>query len=158
VIKTFFNYLHEEKGLPISKFYKGFKVETEQFTPVILSPAQFDFLINDKGFENSLPSHLKRTKDIFVFGCTVALRYSDLIRLKTQNVIDGPKGKYLLIHTKKTATLVKLPLPDYLLLILDKYKRQGGNYLLHQLSTFENLCSLLGFDTLLLMTIRITLS
>lgn len=135
VLKTFFNYLHEEKGLPISKFYKGFKVQTEEFTPVILTPSQLEFLINDRDFENSLPSHLKRTKDIFVFGCTVALRYSDLMRLKKENVIESPSGKFLLIHTKKTATLVKLPLPDYLLTIVNKYKRKSGKYLLPQLSS-----------------------
>lgn len=135
VIRTFFNYLYEEKGLPISKFYKGFKVETKEFTPVILSPTQLEFLINDKEFENSLPPHLKRTKDIFVFGCTVALRYSDLMRLKKENVIENPNGKHLLIHTKKTATLVKLPLPDYLLTIIDKYTRKASKYLLPQLSS-----------------------
>lgn len=70
VVKTFFNYLYEEKGLPVSKFYRAFKIETKEFTPVILSPSQLKFLISDKHFENSLPPHLKRTKDIFVFGCT----------------------------------------------------------------------------------------
>lgn len=134
ILNTFFNYLSEEKSYPISKFYKSFKINTEEFHPIILSPSQLDFLINDKDFESKLSSHLKKTKDIFIFGCTVALRYSDLMRLKKEHVIDSPDGKYLLIHTKKTSTLVKLPLPDYLLSIINKYQKIAGKNILPRLS------------------------
>lgn len=135
VLRTFFNYLLEEKHLPVGTFHKLFKVHAEPSSPVILEPLQLQHLINDKDFESSLPPHLKRTKDIFVFGCTVGLRYSDLMRLKKGNLIHGTSGKYLRIHTKKTGTEVKLPLPQYILDIIDKYKKKAGKFLLPRLSS-----------------------
>ena len=132
VIRTFFNYLREEKAYPVSEFYKRLKLSPQSFTPVVLEPCQLRFLICNTEFEYSLPSHLKRTKDIFVFGCTVALRYSDLMKLQKKHVIKTPSGNYLLIHTQKTGTEVRLPLPDYLTAILNKYTK--GKYLLPKLS------------------------
>jgi integrase len=134
-LNTFFNYLSEEKQYPISKFYKQFRISVETFTPVVLSPEQLQYLIYNKQFEETLSRSLKRTKDIFVFGCTVALRYSDLIGLKKENVINSPEGKYILIHTKKTTTQVKLPLPDYLLPIIERYRTKKGKFLLPRLSS-----------------------
>jgi integrase len=135
VIRTFFNYLLDDKQLPVGNFHKLFRIATEQTTPVILQPQQLKFLITDKEFETSLPLNLRRTKDIFVFGCTVGLRYSDLMRLRKEHVINSPEGKYLLIHTKKTGTEVRLPLPDYLLAIIDKYAKRTRKFILPQLSS-----------------------
>jgi integrase len=134
VLRAFFNYLLNEKYFPIGSFHKLFKVPVEQSTPIILEPGQLQFLIKDKIFENSLPFHLRRTKDIFVFGCIVGLRYSDLMRLTKDNLIKTASSNYLLIHTKKTGTEVKLPLPHFILSIIDKYKRKAGKYLLPRLS------------------------
>jgi integrase len=135
VLRTFFNYLLEDKQLPVGNFHKLFRVTTEQATPVILQPQQLKVLITDKEFEASLPINLRRTKDIFVFGCTVGLRYSDLMRLRKEHIINSPEGKYLLIHTKKTGTEVRLPLPDYLLAIIDKYEKKTRKFVLPQLSS-----------------------
>ncbi len=135
IIQTFFNYLQDEKLLPVGLFHKAFKIQETSLAPLILNAQQLQYLIRNKEFENTLPNNLKRTKDIFIFGCTVALRFSDLMRLKKQHVIDAPEGKYLLIHTKKTSTLVKLPLPDYLLSVIEKYKRKAGSFLLPRLSS-----------------------
>jgi len=151
-LKAFFNYLVEEKNLPIGNFYKHFKVSQEYFTPVILEPKKLQFLITDKGFENLLPQSLKRTKDLFVFGCTVALRYSDLMNLKKDHLVNAPEGNYLQIHTQKTSTLVKLPLPDYLSDIIDRYRNKSGRYLLPRLSStnlnlqVKELCKRAGWD------------
>ena len=135
VLRTFFNYLVNEKYFLIGSFHKLFKVPVEQSTPIILEPSQLQFLIKDKTFENSLPFHLQRTKDIFVFGCIAGLRYSDLMRLTKDNLIQTASSNYLLIHTKKTGTEVKLPLPHFILSIIDKYKRKAGKYLLPRLSS-----------------------
>ncbi len=134
VLKTFFNYLLKEKCLPVGEFHRQFRIPAEHSNPVVLSPAQLKYLITDTNFEASLPKHLQRTKDIFVFGCTVGLRYQDLMRLKKQHIQFTYEGVNIVLHTQKTGTEVKIPLPDYAVAIFNKYKRKAGNYVLPRLS------------------------
>lgn len=134
IIRTFFNYLLHEKQLPVGLFHRQFKVPQHPLTPIVLQPEQLQFLINDKAFEQSLPRHLKRTKDIFVFGCTVGLRYGDLMKLKKENIFPNGSTHLLQLYTQKTGTAVCIPLPSYLLSLLRKYKGKTGRYLLPRLS------------------------
>jgi integrase len=135
IIKTFFHYLIVEKALPVGTFYKKFRVPTEKFNPVILSPAQLKFLITNKEFEASLSLSLKRVKDIFVFGCTVALRFQDLMRLQKTNIQATTEGTIVILNTQKTSTEIKIPLPEYAIAITDKYSRKTGRYVLPRLSS-----------------------
>jgi integrase len=134
VIKTFWNYLLIDKGLPIGQFHKKFNIPQRVYEPIVLSPSQLSFLISDKGFEESLSNVLKRVKDILVIGCTVGLRYSDLMQLKKVNLVDSPEGHYLVLHTQKTRTALRLPVPGYVLQILSKHAYRQGPYLLPRLS------------------------
>lgn len=134
ILKTFFNYLTTEKALPIGDFHKKFRVPTEQITPVVLSPTQLKHLIIDKDFEMSLSRSLRRTKDIFVFGCTVALRFTDLMQLKKINLQYTPEGISVLLHTQKTGSEIKIPLPSYAIDIINKYKNKVGRFVLPRLS------------------------
>lgn len=152
ILKTFFNYLHIERALPVGGFHKKFRVPTEKFNPVILSPVQLKFLIVNKEFENSLSLNLKRVKDIFVFGCTVALRFQDLMRLQKSNLQYRDDTVNLILHTQKTAAEVRIPLPDYAQAIVTKYKRKAGRYVLPRLSCtnlnigIKNLMQKAGWD------------
>lgn len=134
VIKTFFQFLSIEKAFPVGEFHKKFKVPAEKFNPVILSPAQFRFLITNRAFEDSLSASLKRVKDIFVFGSTVALRYQDLMRLNKNNIQYSSEGINVILHTQKTGSEIRIPLPDYALAIIQKYKCKTGRFVLPQLS------------------------
>jgi integrase len=134
VLRTFFNYLSKDKHLPIGNFHHLFRSPTPIYTPLVLEPCQLQFLIQDLPFDQALPRHLQRTKDIFVFGCTVALRYSDLMALRKEQVIQSPSGAFLQVHTQKTGVMVKLPLPAYLMAILEKHHKKAGRYLLPRLS------------------------
>lgn len=135
VLKTFFKYLQSDKALPVGDFHKKFKIPHEKFTPVILTPTQLRFLITDKDFEQSLSIPLKRIKDIFVFGCTVALRYQDLMRLQKSNIQQTHEGVYVVLHTQKTGAEIKIPLPEYAQTIVFKYRRRAGKYVLPRLSS-----------------------
>jgi hypothetical protein len=86
LIRTFFNYLNDEIGINTGAFHKLFYVHKENIQIIVLRPEQLQFLIQDKDFETKLSDRLKRTKDIFVFGCTVALRISDLMNLNESNL------------------------------------------------------------------------
>jgi len=139
VIKTFFHYLIIEKALPVGEFYKRFRIPSEKINPVVLSPAQLKYLITNKEFENLLSPSLKRVKDIFVLGSTVALRYQDLMRLKKTNLQKATDATYILLHTQKTNTEIKIPLPDYALDILSRYKNKVAPFLLPRLSSTPHL-------------------
>jgi integrase len=134
VIKTFFHYLTIEKSLPVGEFHKKFRVPAEHFTPVILSPAQLRFIICNKDFEHSLRRSLQRTKDIFAFGCTVGLRFSDLMQLKKSNIQYTQEGIYAVLHTQKTGAEIKVPLPGYAVDIIKKYEKKAGRFVLPRLS------------------------
>ena len=134
-IRTFFNYLQKDKGYVIGNYHKSFKVPAQHPVPIILSPEQLNFLITNKEFENSLSPYLKRAKDICVFGCTVGLRYSDLMKLKKTNVIYNNNEPSLVLFTQKTNSEIRVPLPSYLLHIVNKYKRKAGCYILPRLSS-----------------------
>ena len=134
IIRTFFNYLSLEKSQPVGEFHKQFRIPAETLSPIILSPAQLRFLITDRAFEESLPISLQRTKDIFVFGCTVALRHQDLMGLKKEHIRFSGQSACLVLHTQKTGAAVNIPLPAYAMHIYNKYNKQAGRYVLPRLS------------------------
>jgi len=69
-IKAFFNFLKTEKALSIGDFHLIFRGPQQQPLPIVLLPEQLQFLINNKSFEQQLPRHLQRTKDLL---CSVAV-------------------------------------------------------------------------------------
>lgn len=124
MLRTFFNYLNNDLGFYIGNSHKNFYVRKEEIPVIVLTPEQLNFLIFDKEFETSLSERLLRTKDIFVFGCTVALRISDLMQLKFQNLELIGENYYLKVHSKKTQTYTRIKLPGYAIDIIKKYKRK----------------------------------
>ncbi len=133
-IKAFFNYLLIEKALPVGQYHKLFRIPLQQFTPVVISPEQLNYLITNKEFIATLSPSLKRVRDIFIVGCTVGLRVSDLMKLKKTHIIKTGKEVFLLIHTQKTGTEVKIPLPDYVLEIFEKYRKLHHKFILPRLA------------------------
>lgn len=134
VLKTFFNYLATEKGYSIGNYHRSFRVPLRQAAPVVLQPGMLQRLITDQEFEDSLKPSLKRAKDIFVFGCTVALRVSDLMNLQKKNLHVVGGEVYLNLFTQKTGTEVTIPLPPYALEIIERYRKKAGKYLLPRLA------------------------
>src|ERR1035437_564582 len=132
-LRAFFNYLNNEKDMNIGIFHKSFYAHSEEIEIVTLTSDQLHFLIYDKAFEEKLPDHLKKTKDMFVFGCTVALRVSDIFKL-SQNNVEKLHGKhYLKVRSQKTNTLTRVSLPDYALDIINKYPKNRKT-IFHEIS------------------------
>lgn len=121
-IKALFNYLNNGLLLGIGEFHKSFYVRNEQIPIVTLLPEELNFLIYNQPFEEQLKKRLQEAKDVFVFGCTVALRFSDLISLKENNLRIANNNYFLIVRSKKTTTDTKIKLPDYLIKIILKYK------------------------------------
>jgi integrase-like protein len=120
LLRSFFNYLNSECDMNIGEFHKSFYSPNEEIEIITLLPDQLKFLIHDKQFENSLSEKLKTTKELFIFGCTVALRFSDLIKLTGSNVESVSEKHYLKVSSQKTNTLTRVLLPDYAVEILKK--------------------------------------
>jgi len=127
-LKTFYNYLNAELNISVGEYHKSFYVPAEEIPIVVLSPEQLNYLIHDEELDKKLPEHLKRAKDIFIFGCTVALRFSDLIVLTRENLHFYNNAYYLKVTSIKTDTHTTIKLPDYCIAILKRY--EGRKYLL----------------------------
>lgn len=134
VLRTFLRYLEQERGFPALGIYRKMRVPPEALIPVVLSPEQLKFLINDKGFFESLPEHLQRTRDIFVFACIAGLRFRDLMSLRTTNLQHTEEGVNLLVHTQKTGAMIRVPLPEWAVELIRKYRGKAGTYLLPRIS------------------------
>jgi integrase len=122
VIRIFFNFLNKDMSIQTGEFYKTFYVRREEVPIVTLLPEQLQFLICNADFENKLSKSLQKTKDVFVFGCTVALRVSDLFAIKFNDIEKVGSFYYLPVKTIKTGTVVRIKLPDYAIAIIEKFK------------------------------------
>lgn len=121
IIRAFFNYLKNEKDIYVGDFHKQFYIRKEEIDVLVLTPEQLKFLIHDKEFESQLTPSLKKVKDIFVFGCTTGLRYSDIFLLTNKNFEQSGEDWYLKIKSKKTKTFSSIKLPAYAVSIYKKY-------------------------------------
>lgn len=129
-IRVFFNYLNKDLGLGIGEFHKLFYVRRESTPVLTLLPEELNFLISNKEFEASLSPFLQKAKDVFVFGCTVALRVSDLVGLSMANLRQANGQYYLVVRSVKTATDTLIKLPGYAVAIISKYSKSGSPKLL----------------------------
>ncbi|WP_028873154.1 tyrosine-type recombinase/integrase [Psychroserpens burtonensis] len=126
VIRTFFNYLKNDRDFFTGDFQRLFYVRSEDIEILVLSPEQLKFLIHDNIFEDSLPNSLQRIKDIFVFGCTTGLRFSDVFLLTNKNFEQQAEDWYLKVKSKKTKTFTFIKLSNYAIDIYKKYKSRSN--------------------------------
>jgi integrase len=122
VIRVFFNYLKNDKDFFTGDFQRLFYVRKEEVEIFVLSPEQLKLMIHDVFFEENLTTQQKRIKDIFVFGCTTGLRYSDMFLLTSKNFEQTNSDWYLKIKSKKTKTFSLIKLPNYAVSIYQKHQ------------------------------------
>jgi len=124
-LKVFYKWINTEEGILTGDFYKSFYVWKEEIPVIVLQPEQLNYLIYDEEFESRLSDRLRRTKDIFVLGCTVALRVSDLLNLKKSNLEFLGEIVYLRTLSQKTGTYSKIKLPQYAVDIIKRNKNRS---------------------------------
>lgn len=122
VIRNFFSFLNTELDIISGSFYKSFYVCREEIPVITLLPEQLHFLITNKKFEDGLSKTLQKAKDIFVVGCTVALRAGDLFAIRFTDVEQCGAYYYLHVRTIKTGSFVRIKLPAYAITIIEKFK------------------------------------
>lgn len=114
-VKTFLNYARN-RGHAVSDKYKGFSIKRDELEVIALTNDEFETLYNLK---LPLGSTFDRVRDIFSMACVTGLRYSDLKQLRRVHI----KGDEIRLTVTKTKTLLSIPLNQYSLAILDKYKK-----------------------------------
>jgi integrase len=122
-LKVFFNYLNKELLPGAGDFHKQFYVRKEEIPIFPLMPEELSFLIYNKEFEASLKPRMKEVKDFFVFGCTVALRFSDLVNLRKSNIRVINAQYYLSVRSIKTDVDTLVKLPAYAVEIINRYSK-----------------------------------
>ena len=125
-LRVVFNYCNKELLMGLGDFHRQFYIRKEEVPIIALMPEELNYLIYDREFENRLSKRMNQVKDFFVFGCTVALRFSDLLKLKQSNLRRVNDSVYLLVRSQKTGTDTSIRLPDYAVSILEKYKLKNG--------------------------------
>lgn len=113
-IKTFLTYA-KTQGIVISDKYKEFKIKRESLEVVALTNEEFETLYY---LDLSGNKRLAQVRDVFCFGCTSGLRYSDLKQLRREHI----KGDEIRFTVKKTKENHSVPLTPYSKAILAKYE------------------------------------
>lgn len=132
VYKTFLRYLEDSQNFPKLDLHRHFYSPKADTAIHVIDQEKLQFLILNGSFHDKLPVQLRNTKDMLVFGCTVGLRFSDLVRLGPQNleVISG--NTYIVTVSKKTGISTRIKLPAYAEEIVMRHKR--GRKLLPEIS------------------------
>lgn len=139
-LRTFYNYLNTELSITVGDYHKHFYVFHEEVDIVVLSPEQLNYLIYDQDLNARLPEHLIKVKDIFIFGCTVALRFSDLMKLKPDHLQFYNNAHYLRVSSTKTNTSTTIKLPDYAVNLLMRYHKKQKTLLPSHSNAWLNKC------------------
>lgn len=97
---------------------KKFFVEGTETDAVYLSEKEILKLYRH---DFSFNSKLEQTRDLFVFGCFVGLRFSDYNNVKPENIIDHDGELFVKLRTAKTGEQVIIPCNPIVLEIFEKY-------------------------------------
>jgi len=124
-VKTAYRYFAARHGLSPTAL-DAFKSQVKQLSNREVFHLSDEEVIALQGLQFTSPSE-ERVRDLFLLMCATGLRFSDT-KITRANVV----GKYLIVTTKKTNTLCKIPLSPLALEILQKYdycpRNCGLNY------------------------------
>lgn len=113
-LKVFLNYAMRN-GLTDIKFnFRDFRIIKEDIDIIALTWNELFLLYECKGLSKAQ----EIAKDFFCLECFTGLRFSDLARLKSENI----KEDFIEIRTKKTKEVLFVPINVFVKEILDKYK------------------------------------
>lgn len=100
------------------KIPKGFRFKEIETPQIYLNENELELL---EKLDLTKNKRLANIRDLFLIGCWTALRISDLKKLHHEDI----KEDVIICRTKKTDTLVTIPILPPLRRILDKYKDGG---------------------------------
>ena len=125
-LRSFFNYIELERNISLGSYHRSFYVPKEDIPIIALSHEQLNFIIYDVEFSALVKENdLEKIKDLFIFGCTVAIRVSDLLNLDNKNLIIQGEKYYINVKSLKSNTYTSIKIPAYAIEILKKYKTKN---------------------------------
>ncbi len=112
-LKTFLNYAFTN-GYNTNANYQKVKTPNEtQKDIVALTETELKAIEDVKG----LPQYLGNTRDLFLLLCYTGVRYSDLKKFDSNQIING----FVTINTTKTKQVIKIPIHNRLAALLANY-------------------------------------
>lgn len=114
ILKSFMSWAMD-RGLHQNLTFKKFKAPQKDVEIIYLT---FQELMAVYHAELPPGSRLAKVRDVFCFGCFTGQRYSDIANLKRHDI----KENTWIQRTVKTDKINQVPLHEYALAILDKYK------------------------------------
>ena len=134
IFRALLRYLGEQFGWPDTNFAVFKLPRLSQPIPITLSLEQIQELIKEKFEENLKGRKLAEVRDKIVMGSIAALRYSDLISLQWQNIVEMRGKSWLEYQSKKTGTQTRLLLPNCLIESMRKNRKRGIRTLFPRIS------------------------
>lgn len=113
VLKTFLHWAFERDYIKHESF-KKFQAQERENEIICLTLEELMALYNHK-FKSK---RLDRVRDVFVFGCSTGLRFSDLVSLRPSNI----QGDFIVKNIQKTKENSMIPLNKFSAGILKKYQ------------------------------------
>jgi len=125
-LRTLLNYATKAK-VNTNLDYKDFKVKRIETEKSFLTKKELFKLYNLELSENK---RLEQVRDVFCFGCFTGLRYSDIERLTFDDITtridtDGKEFTVLNFHVYKTKDLLMVPLNEYAIEIIKRYRKKA---------------------------------
>ncbi len=121
-LKSIMRVPHEERVHSNSTYmHRWFYVPKEVRKKIPLSVSELNRLIS-LNLDNE--PYIDLSRDIFVLGCFVGLRISDLKRLTPDHIYKDDHGLHIRMKTQKTGSEVEIPVGRNAFAILQKYQFQ----------------------------------
>ena len=117
-LKTFLNWA-TDRGYNNKIDYRKFRAFKEDADIVYLNQRELSAITDLSLVKNP---KLEKVRDVFCLGCFTGLRFSDLAKLRAQNV----KGDHIIIKSQKTRDTLFIPLRDEAQTIILRYKDKPG--------------------------------
>lgn len=131
----------DRRGYAVDKTFSDCSIKDEECDSVYLNMIEITRIYYYKG----LKAKEEIVRDYFVLGCLTGLRFSDYSRITRQNF----QGDLIIIRTKKTGALVKIPIHPFVKEIFTKYEWKLPPC--HCIQAFnrqvKNICKKIGINT-----------
>lgn len=134
-----------DRGYHTNIEFKRVKTKEDKVDIVYLTNDELEIL-NNYDLEDKV--RLKNIRDVFCLACYTGARFSDISKL---DIMSDLKSDIWYLRTQKTKDIIEIPLNDYALDIINRYKLIGKPLpaITNQKSNvyIKELCKLVGIDT-----------
>ena len=144
IIRTCLNWARIYRGLQIPQGCVKLHAREEEIEVLALTPIQLQFLLTNDNFDKSLPDELRIAKRIFVVGCHLGLRFTDLLSLRKDALTHLDNSWFINVKTRKTGAIVSIPVSILIVGLLNSFNTTKTMFPKMSLSCFNNRLKLIG--------------